>query len=159
MLPTASQLKQRLTRVHELMESPVFNRDSAEDDWKASFAEMIALVDDLLIQSQRMGKRIDFYEGVGVTGKVQDITSLVTWMRACLPDSTAHFSNKQTDHRLNRYFDEGTGYFANGSFFTGDHDDELAFYIDDQRIYLKRHLMRAVYEAESNLRNAPKSSL
>ena len=151
-LYTADQIKQRLNRVHQLLESPLFDRKSLEDGpWKVAFAELIMVSDELLNQSQQLGHRIDFYEGVGVTGKIQDITSLVEWMRACLPASVADLAGQLTTLRLNRYFDRGTGYFANGSFFTGEFDNELALYIDDQRIYLKSQLGRAIQEAEPYL--------
>ncbi|MVM36017.1 hypothetical protein GO755_38750 [Spirosoma sp. HMF4905] len=145
----ADQTKQRLNRVHQLLKSPVFDLKSVDDNsWKVAFAELIMVSDELLNQSSELGHRIDFYEGVGVTGKIQDITSLVEWMRACLPKSVADLSDQLTTQRLNRYFNQGTGYFANGYFFTGEFDGELALYIDDQRIYLKRQLGRAIEEAE-----------
>lgn len=148
-LYTADQIKQRLNRVHQLLESPLFDPSSLDTGpWKVAFAELIMVSDELLNQSQQLGHRIDFYEGVGVSGKIQDITSLVEWMRACLPASIADLAGQLTTQRLNRYFDQGTGYFANGSFFTGEFDNELALFIDDQRIYLKRQLARAIQEAE-----------
>ncbi|QMW06425.1 hypothetical protein [Spirosoma foliorum] len=149
MLYTADQIKQRLNRVHQLLKSPLFDPKSLDDSfWKVAFAELIMVSDELLSQSSELGHRIDFYEGVGVTGKIQDITSLVEWMRGRLPKSVDDLASQLTTQRLNRYFDRGTGYFANGYFFTGEFDGELAFYIDDQRIYLNRQLGRAIEEAE-----------
>ncbi|GAB4013698.1 hypothetical protein EXU85_12770 [Spirosoma sp. KCTC 42546] len=151
-LYTADQIKQRLNRAHQLLESSLFDPTSLDTgSWKVAFAELIMVSDELLNQSQQLGHRIDFYEGVGVSGKIQDITSLVEWMRACLPVSIADLAGQLTTQRLNRYFNQGTGYFANGSFFTGEFDNELALFIDDQRIYLKRQLGRAIQEAEPYL--------
>ncbi|GAB3277282.1 hypothetical protein GCM10027347_51200 [Larkinella harenae] len=139
-----------LNRIHELMESAAFHRDSDENDsWKIIFAELIIDVDELLMLSQKRGHHLDFTDAVGVKGKVQDITSLVIWLRACLPEHIADLPNHLPADRLNRYFNQGTGYFANGCFFTTDFDDELAFFIDDQRIYLKHHIQRLVREVES----------
>ncbi|GAB3333961.1 hypothetical protein GCM10027299_41890 [Larkinella ripae] len=144
------QMKSCLHRVHELMDSPAFHRDSSETDlWKAPFGELIMTVDDLLRHSRAAGQQIDFTEAVGVHGKVQDITSLIRWMRSCFPEQVADLLSQLPNSRLNRYFDRGNGYFANGSFFTTDYDDELAFFIDDQRIYLKHHIKRLVYEVEA----------
>ncbi len=152
MLFSTEQIQHRLIRVHGLMESSEFHRDSREEGiWKEVFAEMITGVDELLSQSQQRGNRIDFMEGVGVNGKIQDITSLVEWMRGHLPELVAELPGQLAGNRLNRYFDQGTGYFANGSFFTADYGNELAFFIDDQRIYLKHHIGRAVHEVELHL--------
>lgn len=145
-------LEHRLTRVYELMESPLFNQDSREDGlWKSTFAELIIAVDELLVQAQQKGKRVDFYEGVGVHGKIQDITSLVDWLHGSLPGTSAGLSTPATLARLNRYFGQGTGYFANGAFFTGEYEGDVAFFLDDQRIYLNRQIRRAVGEAELTL--------
>jgi len=152
MLYNADQIKQRLTRVHVLLESPVFKRNSSEDGpWKVAFAELITLVNDLLTQADQVDKRVDFLEGVGVNGKVQDISSLVEWMHLQLPELTADLPGQLSGNHLNRYFNQGTGYFANGAFFTGEFDNELAFFLDDQRIYLNHHIRRAVEQAELNL--------
>jgi len=143
---------QRLNRIHALLESKAFTRDSPDDGpWKVPFAELIVLLDALLLQSEREGRRIDFYEGVGVNGKIQDITSLVHWLRACLPANLREPEKEIPFSRMNRYFDRGFGHFDNGTFFTVEFDGELAFFIDDQRIYLNRHLRRATADATAYL--------
>jgi len=135
-------VNQHLIRINQLLDSPVFDPNRREDGaWELAFSEVIMVLDDLLQHCEHSGKRIDFYEEVGVRGKIQDISSLVAWMRPCLPDHSAV-------SRLSRYYDSGVGYFANGSFFDCDYDHELAFYIDDQRIYLNRHIKRALHEVE-----------
>ena len=152
MLYDANEIKQRLTRVHVLLESPVFQRDSGEDSpWRVAFAELITLVHDLLTQADQINKRVDFLEGVGVNGKLQDISSLVEWMHQQLPELTTDLPGQLPGNHLNRYFNQGTGYFANGAFFTGEFDNDLAFFLDDQRIYLNHHIRRAVTQAERSL--------
>jgi hypothetical protein len=144
-----SQISPGLKRIHVLMESPAFTKESPEDGpWKVAFAELILLLNDRLIQADQTGHRIDFWEGVGVQGKLQDITSLVIWLRACFPDTLTDFTTTFAGNRLNRYFGKGTGYFANGAFFTCEQDGDLAFFVDDQRIYLSSQIGRAVSEME-----------
>jgi hypothetical protein len=144
-----SLLSPSLKRMHMLIESLAFTKESPEDGpWKTAFAELILLLNDGLIQEDLAGHRIDFWEGVGVQGKLQDVTSLVSWLRACFPDTLSDFTTTFAGNRLNRYFGKGTGYFANGAFFTCEQDDDLAFFVDDQRIYLKCQIRRAVTEIE-----------
>ncbi|GAA4418118.1 hypothetical protein GCM10023187_51180 [Nibrella viscosa] len=137
-------------RLHQILESPVFDQSTPEDtSWKPAFCEAIILLDGLLNHAEQMGHRIDFTDEVGVHGKVQDITSLVSWFRRCMPASAAEAPDRHLSSRLNCYADAGSGYFANGYFFTCNHTGELAFFLDDQRIYLHRHIHRSLQEAES----------
>ncbi|WP_461137321.1 hypothetical protein [Spirosoma terrae] len=111
------------------------------------------MVHTLLQRADAAGKRIDFIRGVGVHGKVQDITALVAWMTKHLPELDSDQPGQLSTNHLNRYRNAGTGYFANGAFFTVEFDDELAFFIDNQRIYLNRQIKRSVLEAEQALAN------
>jgi hypothetical protein len=143
-----------LTRTHVLLKSPLFDQNSAENGpWRPAFAELISLVHSLLLQAQIKNKRVDFREGVGVHGKIQDITSLVEWLHQHLLESADDKVGQLSSNRLNRYFNKGTGYFANGVFFTSEYDQDLAFFLDDQRIYLHQQIERAVEEAERSLQN------
>lgn len=138
-----------LTQIHGLIGSPLFAPGSPEESpWRLTFIELITLVNDVLHQAQLENKRVDFQEGVGVHGKVQDITSLVEWLYRHLPELADDKPGQLPGNRLNRYFNQGTGYFANGAFFTSEYEHELAFFVDDQRIYLHQQIGRAVAEAE-----------
>ncbi|MFC5410754.1 hypothetical protein ACFPMF_15635 [Larkinella bovis] len=149
-LPSIDPLNHCLKRAHELMESPTFKRDSAQDaSWHIPFAELIIAVDALLIQARQRGQQVEFFDTVGVHGKIQDITSLIVWMRSSLPALRDDLPTQLQHNRLNRYFDQGNGYFANGCFFTTDYSNELAFFIDDQRIYLQHHIGRLIQEVEA----------
>lgn len=146
---TSNPLDKYLTAVHTVLDSPAFSLNASEDDpWKSEFIHLITQVHGLLTLADQAGKRVDFWEGVGVTGKIQDITSLITWLYDRLPELTADKPGQLATNRLNRYANQGWGYFANGSFFTAEFNDELAFFIDDQRIYLNHQIRRAVSEVE-----------
>lgn len=135
-------------RLHRLLGSDVFDRNRPDDGTcERAFVEVVRLLDKLLQQAEASGQRIDFTKEVGVQGKIQDVTSLINNLRASLPPAPDTFAA----NRFNCYYDAGTGYFANGVFFTADYNDEVAFFIDNQRIYLNRHIKRATQEAESQL--------
>lgn len=149
-LPATDPLSQCLKRANELMKSPTFKPDSAQDaSWHLPFAELIIAVDELLIQANQRGQQVEFIDAVGVRGKTQDITSLIVWMRSSFPALRDDLPNRLPHNRLNRYFNQGNGYFANGCFFTTDYNNELAFFIDDQRIYLGHHIGRLIQEVEA----------
>ncbi len=148
MITTPSTQQTGLSRLHQLLDSNIFTRTSPDNGaCEPAFAEVIQLLDDLLQQSEQSGRRIDFINEVGVNGRIQDITSLVSNLHSKLiiePGKPAHFAPNE----FNCYYDAGTGYFANGFFFSADHNNEAAFFVDDQRIYLNRHIKRALQEIE-----------
>lgn len=147
-LPADAQRQPRLNRLHQLLESDVFERSRPNDGTcELAFVEVVQLMDNLLQQSEQLGHRIDFINEVGVHGKIQDVTALVGDMRRKLvaeANAPMHFAINQ----FNCYHDAGTGYFTNGFFFSADHNNEVAFFVDDQRIYLNRHIKRALQEIE-----------
>ncbi|MCK8495625.1 MULTISPECIES: hypothetical protein [Spirosoma] len=146
---TNTEFNKYLTAAHATLDSPAFRLNALEDaPWKSEFIQLITSVHGLLKLANQAGKRVDFLEGVGVTGKIQDITSLITWMYDRLPELATDKPGQLTTNRLNRYANQGWGYFANGSFFTAEFNNELAFFIDDQRVYLNRQIRRAVSEVE-----------
>ncbi|QJD77505.1 hypothetical protein [Spirosoma rhododendri] len=137
-----------LTAIDTLFRSPALAADATDDQgWRTAFAELIGRVDTLLTQVEARGYRVDFMRGVGVNGKIQDITSLVHWMNRHLPDVAADRPGQWPQNRLNRYANEGWGRFANGCSFANEFDGDVAFFIDDQRIYLHNQLHRAVDQA------------
>lgn len=149
MQPTNTEFNKYLTAAHTTLDSPAFRINASEDAlWKSEFIQLITSVHGLLMLANQAGKRVDFLEGVGVNGKIQDITSLITWMYVRLPELATDKPGQLTTNRLNRYANQGWGYFANGSFFTVEFNNELAFFIDDQRVYLNRQIRRAVSEVE-----------
>ncbi|GAB3500761.1 hypothetical protein GCM10027341_26560 [Spirosoma knui] len=146
--PPNEQRKSRLNRLHQLLESDVFDENRVDDGaCERAFVEIIPLLDDVLMQSEAAGQRIDFTKEVGVNGKIQDITSLVHGLNEQLT-AEKNALNTGSISQFNCYHNAGTGYFANGVFFTVDHDGEVAFFVDKQRIYLNRHIKRALQEAE-----------
>lgn len=149
-MPSPSYPLERLVKtIYTTLNSPVFNLNTSEDTpWKSEFIQLISQIHSLLTLADQAGHRVDFLEGVGVNGKIQDITSLINWMYDRLPELTDDKPGQQATNRLNRYANHGWGFFANGSFFTVEFDNELGLFIDDQRVYLNRHIRRAVAEVE-----------
>lgn len=153
MQTTRDSLTTYLTQARTAADSPALTSDAPEDDdWKSEFIQLIRVVHRLLTLSGQVGQRVSFSEGVGVNGKIQDITSLIEWLYAHLPELTTEMSGQRATNHLNRYQNQGWGYFANGSSFAVEFNNEVAFFIDDQRVYLNRHIRRAILEVEHAFR-------
>jgi hypothetical protein len=151
-----AQLKQHLNVIDHHLHEAAFNRNAPYTNLTQSlFIELLSLEGDLLQQSEQAGKRIDFLDEVGSNGKVQDITSLIYSMR----QSVYNFNANRHTHEnitvivpdMNHFYGAGNGYFPNGLFFVCDHEDELAFFVGQDRIYFYRHLVRAFNEARTYL--------
>ncbi|GAB3886460.1 hypothetical protein [Spirosoma agri] len=153
---TKAQLDQNLMAIDQHVHEPAFNRDVAYTTKTQSlFIELVNLESDLLEQAEQAGKRVDFFDEVGTNGKIQDITSLIYAMRQSVNTINANQNTPETNTAvvpvINHFYGAGNGYFPNGLFFRCDHDDDLAFFVGQDRIYFHRHLVRAFTEAKAYL--------
>ena len=149
--PQSAPEQPSINRLHQLLGSDVFDRNRPNDGTcERAFTEVIRLLDGLLRQAEAAGQRIDFTKEVGVHGKIQDITSLISSMHSTLQSETATGAGPAAN-QFNCYYDAGNGYFANGVFFVSEYDNEVAFFVGEERVYLNRHLKRAMQEAETYL--------
>lgn len=157
---TPTQLNSHLNHLEQCLQNDCFKRDALFTDLTQSlFSRLIIDVDDLLQQAQRAGKRIDFLDEVGTNGRIEDITSLIHSIRQAVstvdkPTQTSTPNQEVDGPVINHFYGAGVGYFANGLFFTCSHEDELAFFVDRNRIYFHRHLVRAFGEAKTYLQTA-----
>ncbi len=141
-----------LITIYALLDSPTFTRNSVDSSaWRTTFVDLIGRMNQLLTELDKRGQRIDFMQTIGVHGKLQDVTSLVSWMNQRLPDIAA--DQLSPENRLNRYFGAGWGQFANGFLFDSELDGDLAFFVDDERIYLNHQLRRSADQASLYLLN------
>lgn len=154
---TRHQLNANLDQVEQLLNQPCFRRDAAFTSLTQSlFIDLILFEEKVLQQAEQAGRRIDFSDEVGTNGRVEDITSLIHIMSQSVYD----FSKKSTGRIaetqiltpfINHFYGAGVGYFSNGLFFACEHDDELAFFVDRNRVFFYRHLTRAFDEAKRYL--------
>ncbi|MBD2699988.1 hypothetical protein IC229_05035 [Spirosoma sp. BT702] len=157
---TKSQLSSNLNKIEQYLHNACFKRQASFSTLTQSlFIELIRLENELLHQSELTGKRIEFLDEVGTNGRIEDITSLIHNMSQSVHDfdkNAEMASSKEekiiTPH-INHFYGAGVGYFANGLFFTCDHEDELAFFVDRNRIFFYRHMVRAYEEAKGYLQS------
>lgn len=145
------QLLDRLSYIADLFQSPTFGLTTpftrqSQADW----IDLIREVGDLVNQAKRWGHRIAFTDEVSTGEATQDITSLLESM--CQSAFVITSGQAPTDLTIiyptfNHWYGAGIGYFANGVYFNCSHRRELAFFINQDRIYFYRHLMRAYLEA------------
>ena len=154
------QLTEHLTHTANLFQSKVFKLNTPFTQQSlVRWIELIRAVSDLVRQTLLTGKRIGFTDEVNSLDEQQDITSLLNSMRlsAYIVRPTTPAQHKLTiiTPAFNYLYGTGRGHFANGVFFSCRYENELTFFIGQDRIYFYRHLTRAFMEARHYLQSLP----
>jgi hypothetical protein len=143
-----------ILRIQELLACGVFNRSADNPLRQSAFIELVICLRDLLHKADKYSKRIDFTEDILQNEYVKDVTDAVTAIR----NACCHIDS------FNRNFDDFGNrgayivLFGRGRLVTfgdlqvrNDYDDDVAFYYGKNRLYLKRHIIRAFHEAVQSL--------
>jgi hypothetical protein len=139
-------------RIRELLNSNVFTNDEYRVFIKAAFIEILICLRDLTYKTECFSSRISFTDDVIFNGRVvYDITSLIEFMRnaVCHKESENNYAEKNI-----RILDFIRGKHTHVFFekqLINDYCDDICFFFGNQKIYLKRHIIRAYKEAEEKL--------
>ena len=145
-----------LHRISELLGCGVFHPSNDRNPLQQSaFIEVVICLRDLLYKSAKYGHRVAFADDVVKNSYVSDVTDAITAIR----DACCHIDS------FKRHIDEN---FNRGSFMVisgrgtlmkigdlelkSDYEDDIAFYYGNNRLYLRRHIIRAFEEARQHLR-------
>jgi len=146
-----SSISSSLNARDRLLKSGVFSSGN-NPLFKSALIELLILARDLTFKAYSLGNWIDFKDDVKIVGKVTDVTMLIKYARdaACHIDSDNHVSvESQSVFTFNVIYGKGTLGIINDVVFESDYDDDICIFFGDQKIYLARHILRAINEAES----------
>lgn len=138
-----------------ILGSGIFNPNNADHPLlRAAFVELLINLRDLMYKAEKYASRISFTDDVTVTQQVTDVTGLIKYVRdaLCHPDSDNHYVEAgNIKATFNVIFGKGTllkmGDFEQSS----PHQDDTCFLFGSQRIFLRRHILRAYDEARNKL--------
>ena len=109
---------------------------------------------DLLSKTEKYAKRISFSEDVMTNEYVHDITDAISAVR----DACCHINSfkRLFDDKGNRgsfivNYGKGNLFKINDLELKSDYVDDIAFFYGKNRLYLKRHIIRAFKEARALL--------
>lgn len=153
-------IRSSIQEAHNLLSTRVIETGWPTEVFWSVVTRLTIVVADLVVKSQRFGdKPVDFLDDVIVQDRVKNAGLLIRYMR----DALCHVES--SNHNL------GDGYFSfivargqtNPVTFTdadgtvrkygSEYRDDIAFIFGSQRIYYRRHLLRAFTESTANLRN------
>jgi hypothetical protein len=136
-----------ICRINELLSCGIFSHCEILRILQSSaFIELMICLRDLLSKTEKYAKRISFTDDVILNQYVNDVTDAITAVR----DACCHINSfkRLFDDRGNR----GSFNIAYGKVklmkiddleLKSDYEDEIAFFYGKNRLYMKRHIIRA----------------
>lgn len=144
-----------LREFKQLISSNIFN-DPQNPFFKSALIHLLIISRDLTHKSYLKGKTIDFTDDVIITNKVPNVTFLIKYARdaVCHVDSNNHVLSKENNIIFSYNVMHGKGSLAQIGDLTlsSDYEDDICIFFGEQKIYLVRHIIRAVQEAEIYLK-------
>ena len=144
-----------IRRISQLLSSGIFDQSSAGAVLQESaFIELMICMRDLLYKCEKYAARISFTDDVLPNAYVKDVTHAITALRdaCCHIDS---FKNLFDDHGNRGSFMVAYGKVnlmkINDLELKSEYDDDTAVFYGKNRLYFKRHIVRAFNEACAQL--------
>ena len=151
-----SDCKKNLDRCIELINCGIFNEENSKNILhRSAFIELMICLRDVLHKVEIYNERLNFNDDIVVNSYVSDITDLI---KACR-DSCCHSHTRQKNFFNSRnktasfivVYGKGTPLCIDGLTLKSEYEDDIAFFFGENRIYLKRHIIRAIEEATTAL--------
>jgi len=150
-----SEIGDSIRRIDAILACGIFQPpNSANVLFRAAFIELLIALRDLMYKAEAFAARIAFEDDVKQTEKIRDVSHLIKYVRdaLCHPDSDNHYIEAgNIKATFNVAFGRANllkiGDFEQSS----QYDDDICFFFGIQRIYLKRHVIRAFEEAKAKL--------
>lgn len=154
---TKSEIRSALDRTRKLIDSKIlWDTKSKKVYRKSVLIEVLIHMKDLLIKSEKyLEKRISFKDDVipDEVLKITDVTDLISNFRdaACHNDSfRREFGSNVMS--FNEIVGKGTFMQIGDTIIGSEYEDEIAFNMGQNILYLKRHIEKAFQELESHFK-------
>ena len=153
--PTRHEITSDIERIRSILDFGIFtSENSTHPLFPSALTELLIRLRDLLAKCEKFARRLSFQDDVMIKGDVNDVTSLVAFVR----DALCHIDSGKHDHdevqaRISFSVIFGKARLAQlgNVSIESRYDDDVAFFFGPQRLYLRRHIIRAFDEARNNL--------
>jgi hypothetical protein len=146
------------TRLQVLLTCGIFHRQNTGNPLlQSALIEVLILLRDLMYKTEKYARRINFTDDVTIIkDQVEDVTSLIEYVRnaLCHIHSDKHYVEKERNilASYNVLFGKGATLLKIGDFEQSNpYEDDICFFYGLQRIFFKRHIVRAFNESLSLL--------
>ena len=152
---TKSDIKRSFRRIDELLACGIFEPlNSGGPLVRSALTELLILVRDLMQKAKIFSEPIEFMDDVNITDKVKTVSDAIKFVRdaICHVDSENH-NHEECNARLSYNIAYGKCNLANlGDVeIKSDYEDDICFFFGSQKLYLRRHIIRAYKEAKEKL--------
>ena len=152
---TRHEIRSDIERIRSILDFGIFAPENSNHPlFLSGLTELLIRLRDLLSKSEKFAKQVSFQDDVIINGKVTDVTGLVVFVRdaLCHIDSDKHNHDEvQARISFNVIFGRGRLAQLGTASIESQYDDDVAFFFGPQRLYLRRHILRAFDEARNNL--------
>jgi len=150
-----SDIENDINRIEEIMATNIFTKENRKNPFvKSAFIEVLICLRDLMAKSEKLSSRISFFNDINTTPQIKDVTDLITFVRdaLCHPESQKNYIKPREIRATYNvaYGKEDLGGIEHVT-LSSDYEDEVCFFFGEQKIYLNRHIIRALNEAKEKL--------
>lgn len=152
---TKGDIENDIGRIQTLLQTEIFLPTNINHPLcKSAFIDLLICLRDLMYKAEKYSTRINFDDDVLKTDKISDVTDLIKFVRdaLCHPDIPHHYLVKgQIKATYNIAFGKCNLIQMGDITIKSDYDDDICFFFGEQKIYFKRHILRAYEEAKKKL--------
>lgn len=145
-----TQVEADFGRVNELINTGVFSASVLRVFQESVFTEVMIKLNDLLQKLNLLKERVSFTDDVD-SG---DITDLVSNIRnaVCHMESGEHkLKDQQIKFTFNIAYGKVNLMSIGEKKLTSDYQDDICFFFGENKIYLKRHIIRCIQESKNKI--------
>lgn len=151
-----------IRRIEELINCGIFNQDNAGHVLQMSaFIDLMICLRDLMSKTEKHARKIDFADDILVNGYVNDVSDAIRAVRdaCCHIDSfKRNFDSNGNRGSYNVAYGKCNFMRIGDVELTSDYEDDIAVFYGVNRLYFKRHIIKAFEESKNLLAehlNAP----
>jgi len=152
---TKSDIESSFRRIDELLVCGIFEPHNSRNHLvRSALTELLILVRDLMAKAKIFAEPVEFSDDVNVTKQVKNVSDAVKFVR----DAICHVDSENRNHeecnaRLSYNIAYGKCNLAKiGDVeIKSDYEDDICFFFGSQKLYLRRHIIRAYEDAKAKL--------
>jgi len=160
---TKTEIETDIDRITQILKCDIFSQQNCRHPLlQAAFIELIIRLRDLLYKCDKFDGRVNFSDDVvylkykdyyGKEKEVKDITDAVAYIRnaACHIESELNFLDPNIIFIFNVAYGKHNIISTPKKNLTSDYGDDVRFFYGEQKLYLKRHIIRAFEESKKFL--------
>jgi len=152
---TKSDIESSFRRIDELLMCGIFEpNNSGSPLVRSAITELLILVRDLMAKAKIFAEPVEFSDDVNVTDRVKNVSDAIKFVR----DAICHVDSENRNHEeCNARLSCNIVYGRCNMLKIGDveikseYEDDICFFFGNQKLYLRRHIIRAYEEAKEKL--------